>query len=170
MSKFNYCYKLVLKSDVSHAWIHLHRCVEAYARTTGETFSSIFDRIEKKFKFERQNPHRWPDLTEILKAADYLKSDRDDFLEELNRLIEERKNEKKKGMRISKNKGFNQINEKQKAYKHKKQDHLDGVKQDKTKLKPLSLIAGFGIISRLSDRLRAENFEKLRALTLRNLV
>lgn len=120
MSKFNYSYKLLQKSDVSHAWIHLHRCVEAYARTTGETFNSIFDRIENKFKFERQNPHRWPNLAQILQAADYLKLERDHFLIKLNQLIEERINEKKKGIRISKNKEFNQINEKQQSYKQKK--------------------------------------------------
>ncbi len=131
MSKFNYCYKQVLKSDVSHAWIHLHRCVEAFARTTGETFSCVFNRIEKKFKFERQNPHKWPDLTQILQATDFLKSERDHFLIKLNQLIEKRINEKKKGIRISKNKEFNQINGKQQSYKQKKKRPFEWRKQDK---------------------------------------
>lgn len=120
MCKFNYSYKLLQKSDVSHAWIHLHCCVEAYARTSGETFCSIFEGIEKKFKFERTTLQKWPDLTQIFQAAEFIKVERDQFLIKLNQLIEERINEKKKGIRISKNKEFNQINGKQQSYKQKK--------------------------------------------------
>lgn len=120
MSKFNYSYKLIPKSDVSHAWIHLHRCVESYARSTGETFSNIFERIEKKFKFERTDPRKWPDINQILQSADFLKTERDEFLKELNQLIGERKEEKKKGIRFPKNKTFIQLNTKQQTYKHKK--------------------------------------------------
>ncbi len=114
--KFNYCYKLITKSDVSHAWIHLHRCVEALARTTGETYSSIFARIEKEFKFDRKHPHKWPDLQKIILIAKKLKDERDSSIQRLNTLIDERKNEKILGKCTSTNMEFLQITKMQAQY------------------------------------------------------
>ena len=118
MGQFNYCYKLILKSDVSHAWIHLHRCVEALARTTGESYNNIFSRIENEFKFSRTNKRQWPDITTITAAANYLKIERDTFLIVLNNCIAERKKEKKNGIRYAQNEQFILINKKQQAYIH----------------------------------------------------
>lgn len=122
MSRFNYCYKLIFNSDVSHAWIHLHRCVEMLAKTKGESFSSIFMRIEKKFKFDRSNIAKFPDLETIKKIVISLKDERDDFLRELNELVLERKAEKRTGKRISSNKDFLDIIHKQAMYNPQKKD------------------------------------------------
>jgi hypothetical protein len=120
MSKFNYCHKLIFKSDVSHAWINLHRCVEAFARTTGESYSSIFTRFEKKFNFERKQQNKWPDLEKIKQVANCLKTERDFFLQQLSQLTDERRIEKAKGKRISTNQEFLEILKKQEEYKHLK--------------------------------------------------
>ncbi|MGB1014807.1 MAG: hypothetical protein ACPG4T_11785, partial [Nannocystaceae bacterium] len=71
MSSFHGCARLALGASgkrPSHAWIALHRCVEALARQTGEPFTSIFDRIGRAHGFGRA-PARWPNATQIRAAA-----------------------------------------------------------------------------------------------------
>jgi hypothetical protein len=110
MGKFNCSYRFVLRrtkyNDTSHAWIALHRCVEAFAHTKGETFNSIFNILEKEFNFERKNKNNFPDAKTIEKCAVYLKAERDIFLEKMNFEIQNRKIEKKQGKRKSNNKEF----------------------------------------------------------------
>ena len=86
--------------SVSHAWIALHRCVEANARLTGEPFRSIFSRLESLFSFKRTDTERWPDLDRIRAAAKQLERERNLFLEEYNALIDKRKREKRQGKRL----------------------------------------------------------------------
>lgn len=116
MGKFNCCYKLIFKSNVSNAWIHLHRCVEALARTKGESFTRIFEELENDFNFQRRQPTNWPDLLKIELAANCLKRDRQVFLEKLRFLVQERKREKKQGKRKSTNIEFLMITKKQARY------------------------------------------------------
>lgn len=106
MSCFNSCYRVIFKSGVSYAWIALHRCVEAYARSSGNNFCSIFDRLETEFHFDRRVPDQWPDLEKIRQIATKLKLERDDYMEKMNSFISERREEKKKGKRISTNREF----------------------------------------------------------------
>lgn len=110
MGKFNCSYRLVLKyakyNDASHAWIALHRCVEAFAHTKGEKFNHIFKVLEKEFYFEREDKNNFPNAKTIEKCAIYLKTERDIFLEKLNFEIQKRKIEKKQGKRKSNNKEF----------------------------------------------------------------
>ncbi len=110
MSKFNCSYRLVLRFAnnyfASHAWIALHRCVEALAYTKGEKFNDIFEVLEKEFHFERKDKNKFPNAETILKCANFLKNERDIFLEKMNVLIQKRKIEKKQGKRISNNKEF----------------------------------------------------------------
>ncbi|MDF1548734.1 MAG: hypothetical protein P1P88_13000 [Bacteroidales bacterium] len=104
MGNFKSSFKIVMKESVSHTWIALHRCVEANARLTGETFTSIFSRLEAAFLFKRTEKTEWPDLTQIQEAARQLGRERKLFLDELNALIQQRKREKKYGKR--ENSGF----------------------------------------------------------------
>ncbi|MCT4636849.1 MAG: hypothetical protein N4A72_03985 [Bacteroidales bacterium] len=113
MSKFNCCYRYLINSDVSHAWIHLHRCIEAYSGTTGETFSSIFARIEAKFNIDRRDKNRWPNKEQIYSIAQYLKNEREHYLRITNKLIKERQLEKRQGKRITTNAEFLNIMHKQ---------------------------------------------------------
>lgn len=110
MSKFNCSYKSVLRrtkyNDASHAWIDLHRCVEAFAHTKGETFNSIFEILETMFFFERKDTNKFPNAKTIEKCATYLKTERDIFLEKMNFEIQNRRHEKKQGKRKSNNKEF----------------------------------------------------------------
>ena len=88
-----------MRASVSHAWIGLHRCVESNARLTGETFNSIFYRIEETFSFKRTDKNLWPNLAQIREAAWQLKKERKLYLDELQILVEKRKVEKKHGKR-----------------------------------------------------------------------
>lgn len=110
MSKFNRCYSLVIDyashDYTSHAWIALHRCVEALARTKGETFNSTFEDLEKIFSFERQDKDKWPSAETIANCAMYMKSQRTLFLQELHTEIQQRKTEKQQGKRNSSNSRF----------------------------------------------------------------
>lgn len=120
MSKFNCSYRLVLRFAnnrlTSHAWIALHRCVEALAHTKGEKFSNIFEVLEAAFHFERKDKNKFPNAETILKCANFLKNERDVFLEKMNILIQNRKIEKKQGKRISNNKEFLKICHQQNSY------------------------------------------------------
>jgi hypothetical protein len=120
MSKFNCSYKSVLKftnnHSISHAWIALHRCVEALAHTKGEAFNNIFEFLEKEFLFERKNKDKLPTPETIIKCVEYLKIERDIFLEKLNIEIQKRKIEKKQGKRNSTENFFLGICHKQTNY------------------------------------------------------
>ena len=118
MSNFNSCYrelKRLAEFSPSHAWIYLHWCVESYARLTGQTFTALFSELEEKFGFHREIQRKWPSAEQILKAADYLNQERTIFLENYNRLIAERKKQKKSGIRHQINDELNQISHKQQA-------------------------------------------------------
>ena len=99
--------------SVSHAWIALHRCVETNARLTGETFNSIFTRLEEVFSFNRTEKALWPRLLQIHEAAKQLKNERQLFLDELNALVQERKFEKQQGKRKNKSLRLKEICDKQ---------------------------------------------------------
>ncbi len=121
MSKFNCCYRYlhqyIERSAASYAWIELHRCVEAYANTTGISFTGVFEELEEKFRFNRKIRHQWPGLEQMRQAADQLKTSRDAFLRELNPLIVERKQEKKTGKRPATNQELIRISHKQNEQK-----------------------------------------------------
>ena len=122
MSKFKCSYRLVEKfakmGSTSHAWIALHRCVEACASTKGQSFQATFEVLEAKFTFERKNNSL--DIQTILRCASFLKEDRHSFLEKLNREIVIRKMEKKAGKRLSSNSAFLEICHAQNTYKKPK--------------------------------------------------
>ena len=99
MGKFNVCYKVATGTEASYAWIALHRCVEANARLTGETFRSIFSRLEETHGFSRENLSQWPDLSQIHAAAEQLRGERNAWLQEWNELIAQRRIEKQSGQR-----------------------------------------------------------------------
>ncbi len=106
-----------MNADVSHAWIELHRCVEAYSRTTGESFNLIFTKIEADFNIDRTIKRKWPNLQQIREIALKLKREREDYLHLIRNLIKERRLEKKKGIRISTNTEFLNL-------MHKQTNHL----------------------------------------------
>jgi hypothetical protein len=113
LSKFSSHYRVLMNSDASHAWVHLHRCVETYSRTTRETFNSIFNRIEKEFNIDRSIRHKWPTLSQMHVIAAKLKKEREDYLIRMMKLIKERREEKKAGKRNSTNTKFIELTHKQ---------------------------------------------------------
>lgn len=121
MGKFSCSYKLAIgyaqANDASRSWIFLHRCVEALSRTTGETFNSIFARLETHFQFTRKSPKHWPTAKIIGEAANLIKTERDIFLSKLNAEIEIRKSEKQQGCRECKNQDFLDICHQQNNHK-----------------------------------------------------
>lgn len=121
MSKFNCSYKLVIKYTSTHstsnAWIALHRCVEALARTKGVSFNHIFEVLETTFLFERKHKHNFPNADTIKKSAKYLKLERNIFLEKVNAEIKIRIIEKELGKRTSSNQTFLAICQQQNNYK-----------------------------------------------------
>ena len=108
---------MIFRSDVSHAWIYFHRCVEEYAKTTGLSFVTTFQTMETEFHFCRNDPARFPSLAIILQMATKLKTNRSNFLEELHSLIQKRKLDKKAGKRVFLFSRLNQIHLQQKNYK-----------------------------------------------------
>jgi len=121
MSKFASSYKLAIGyarvNDASRGWIALHRCVEVLSRTTGETFNSIFARLETQFQFARKYPQLWPTAQIIGQAANFIKTERDIFLSKLNAEMEIRKSEKQQGCRECKNQDFLDICHQQNNHK-----------------------------------------------------
>jgi len=117
MGKFNSSYKTAMGKSVSHAWIALHRCVEANARLTGEGFCAIFARLEVEFSFMRTEKESFPNLYQIQEAAMLLKKERKMFVDELKMLEQERKIEKKEGKRKNNIRRLKQICEKQSKHK-----------------------------------------------------
>lgn len=116
MGKFNVCIRVALGDKPSYAWIALHRCVEANARLTGETFTSIFKRLEDRYKFKREVSSKWPSIKQINDCAIQLKLERTNWLTEMNELIEERKREKKRGARSNTNRRLAEMARCQREY------------------------------------------------------
>ncbi len=73
MSKFKCSFRLVEKfaemGSTSHAWIALHRCVEAFSSTKGQSFQATFEVLEAIFTFERKNNSL--DIQTILRCASF---------------------------------------------------------------------------------------------------
>lgn len=88
-------------ASASHAWIALHRMVDAYCRLTGVAFRAVFAELERRFDFERGDAGRWPDPPTMQRAADWLKGERDQALAARNALIAARRREKALGRRTS---------------------------------------------------------------------
>lgn len=85
--------------SVSHAWIDLHRLVEAYCKTMGGRFTEVFAELERRFGFARAAPEAWPDLRTIRAAADELERRRSAHLEARARLVAARRRAKAAGRR-----------------------------------------------------------------------
>jgi len=66
--------------SASHAWIALHRLVEAYARGAGVPFSAVFEALERRFDFSRTDERRRPDLGTMRRAATWLRTEREALL------------------------------------------------------------------------------------------
>lgn len=117
MGKFNVCARVARAGGhrPSHAWIALHRCVEANARLTGEPFEAIFTRLEQAHGFGR-DPDRWPDAGRIRAAVDQLQVERDAFLAELDARAEIRRAEKRAGQRENGDERLRQMCARQQAH------------------------------------------------------
>lgn len=120
MSNFSSCYSKLIKSDASHSWIALHRCIESYAKTSGYSYKSIFKRYEVEFNFDRSIPKLWPEHKKILMIGEELKKERDQYINELQLLIEKRREEKRRGIRDSKDELFLAMCHRQNNYPHEK--------------------------------------------------
>lgn len=93
-------YRRVMEIEsTSHVWIHLHRLVESYARTMGTPFSDVFDELERRFDFRRGERARWPDVATMRRAAEWLRVSRTRVVEERRKLIDERREAKRRGHR-----------------------------------------------------------------------
>lgn len=100
MSFNNTCRQVTERRSVSHAWIALHRVVEAYARSAGLRFSVVFAELEERFGFERAVPSRWPGLETMQAAARLLRQRRDAMFQERSALVASRRAEKRRGRRV----------------------------------------------------------------------
>jgi hypothetical protein len=77
VASFGSAYTRVMHGgSASHAWIALHRLVEAYCRTTGRAFAEVFSELEQRFAFTRRDRNRWPDLAVMRAAATMLHTQR----------------------------------------------------------------------------------------------
>jgi len=85
----------------SHAWIALHRLVEAACRTLGTTFTVEFEQLERRFAFARADPRRWPDLATMRRAAEYIAARRAEALTRRDGLIASRRASKRRGRRCA---------------------------------------------------------------------
>lgn len=72
--------RIVTRASPSHAWIELHRLVEAFCRTAGRPFTDVFAELEDRFSFSRTHRARWPDLPAMRAAAEWLRGERDALL------------------------------------------------------------------------------------------
>ena len=86
-------------ASASHAWIALHRLVEAFCRLTGNSFGAVFAELEARFDFARAEPGRWPDPPTMRRAADWLRGAREEVLAARNALIAARRAAKALGRR-----------------------------------------------------------------------
>ena len=86
-------------ASASHAWIALHRMVDAYCRLTGMSFRAVFAELVRRFRFERGDPSRWPDASTMRQAADWLNAERAEVLAARDALIAARRRAKASGRR-----------------------------------------------------------------------
>ena len=84
--------------DPSYAWIALHRLVEAHARSSGQSYTTVFTDLERRFGFGRQ-PGQWPPVSVMKAAAEDLAKQREAMLAIRNNLIEATRLRKRKGDR-----------------------------------------------------------------------
>lgn len=91
-------FKRSIRDARSGGWIALHRAVEALARTTGEPFTQIFERLEKKHQF-RRSTNNIPRPVKMNQIADQLESEFFAWKTELKALEAVRMLEKKNGRR-----------------------------------------------------------------------
>ncbi|MCB9755972.1 MAG: hypothetical protein H6713_39120 [Myxococcales bacterium] len=91
--------RILTLGSTSHAWIELHRLVEAYSRTVGARFTEIFAELETRFGFQREDPTRWPDRATIRAAAELLHARREALLERRRALVATRRRAKRAGRR-----------------------------------------------------------------------
>lgn len=117
MGKFNVCLRVARRAGPrpSHAWIALHRCIEAQARLTGEAFRSIFDRLAAAHGFGR-GPGEWPSGPQIRAAAEALALERARFLAELHAREAARRLEKRRGLRDNRDLRLAEIARRQAAH------------------------------------------------------
>lgn len=100
MSRFNNAARRVLASDgvtTGWDWIALHRCIEAYCRTTGESFVEVFDRLARDFGVQRGRS--LPPTARLRAAVLALRRDREALLAERRTAIAARRVEKAAGVR-----------------------------------------------------------------------
>ena len=99
MSFHNSYERIMVVSSTSHAWIHLHRLVEAYCRTSGTPFNVVFEELEQRFGFRRADRARWPDLDTMRRAAEWLREARNRLLDERRELVRLQREAKRQGRR-----------------------------------------------------------------------
>lgn len=98
---FNNTYRQIIKQEsASHAWIALHRLVEAYARTFGLRFGVVFAELESCFGFRRTVRSEWPALATMRTAAHFLRTRRNETLVQRSELIAARRRGKSRGLRV----------------------------------------------------------------------
>lgn len=98
---FNNSYRQVVElPSASHAWIALHRLVEAHGRTVGAPFHVVFDEIERHFGFRRDVLPQWPDQDTMRRAAQWLRAQHDQALARRQALVAARRSEKRRGHRV----------------------------------------------------------------------
>lgn len=98
--RFGNTYRRVLRSrSASHLWIDLHRLVEGYSRTLGQTFGSVFADLEERFGFSRRVRARWPDVATMHAAATWLADQREAVLAERRAWIADQRRRKAEGRR-----------------------------------------------------------------------
>ncbi len=76
----NTYHRITARSSPSHAWIELHRLVEAFCRTAGRPFTAVFAELEARFDFSRTQRARGPDVATMRAAAESLRAERDALL------------------------------------------------------------------------------------------
>lgn len=111
MSRFNVCIRKVLRATgehPSHAFIQFHWCIESQSRLTGEPFCQLFQRLGQKFQFGR-NPENWPTAQQLQTAGQELLREREHYIAELARLVEQRRREKRQGQREGRDKTLEQM-------------------------------------------------------------
>ena len=84
-------------SPSGHAWIAFHRCVEAYARLTGEPFCVVFDRLARAHGFSRRR--KAPAPSQLKAAVEQLQAERRAYLDRQAELVAARRAAKARGQR-----------------------------------------------------------------------
>jgi hypothetical protein len=116
MSFANTHRRLAAGASAGHAWIELHRLVEAFCRTAGRPFAEVFAGLEARFGFARAEPGRWPDLATMRAAADWLRAARELQLAERRAWIAERRRAKAAARRAEVPPGLREAEARARAY------------------------------------------------------